>query len=106
MITKYNSVPDALFMNRLHGLINDIYKILPMYEEQCDTRTQYIEGLLRELTGMEELIIQIQFDRRFHSLLNILEYLHANTYDITVCKKEVFHAINLIKALEEQYTKG
>lgn len=105
MITRYNDIPDTLFENRLNGLVNDLYKILPMCEDECPTRLVYIESLLRELTGMTELIQTIHYDRRFHSLLNILEFLCTQQYDVTICKQEVFKAINLVHAIENRYVR-
>lgn len=41
--------------NYLIKLHKRVFKILPMYEESCDTLNDYIDGLTRELLGNSKL---------------------------------------------------
>ena len=89
---------------KISELINQFYKILPMKEDGSDTIQVYIDGLLREMLGLKELMEAWENDGRYLSLLAILQY-HADHPDcpVSTVKSDVFKAIYIIKQLQRKY---
>lgn len=102
---NYEVFDDKFFMNYLNFLINRVYKILPISEEEPDTLKEYLESLVIELSGSKELINKIKYDANFISLLGILKYLTDNKCSHKVIKREVFKCISIIQGLQEKYKK-
>lgn len=102
---KYGELPKKSLEEYSKYLINKVYKILPMKEENCQTLTQYLEGLQVELIGNSELVTLLSNEPKFISLLNIIQYLISQDYDNKMCKREVFKAINLIENISQKYFK-
>ena len=90
----------------LEGLINDVFKILPLYEEESFTLPQYIDSLIYELQGFQELFDQIGTSPEFVSMISILERVAEDSIafgqDKAIIKREVFKAISLIKKIQEK----
>ena len=100
--TKYNTIPNELFDNYLHSLINRIYKILPLKEENSKTVSRYIESLLSEMTGSTDVILFLKSDEQYLSIINTLEYI-CFSKDIALCKREIFKCIHIVENLIEKY---
>lgn len=100
--TKYNPIPNELCENYFNILINRLYKILPLKEEDSPTVTTYIESLLSEMTGGHKVILILENDGRFLSIINSLEYVRScdNT---SICKREIFKCIRIVETLKKEY---
>lgn len=83
----------------LRNLINKVYKILPMKEEQCGTYNSYLQSLENELIGCYELWDVLADAPQFLAVMSIVKFLDVEDYDVVVCKREVFKAIHLIEDL-------
>jgi hypothetical protein len=103
MKIRYGQIPNETFCNYLGFLIDKVYKILPMKEQNNITLHEYLESLQRELIGNIDLIIKLKEDRNFLSLMSKIQYLIDNEYDNTICKKEVFSCINIIEKIIKKY---
>lgn len=92
----------------MRSLVNRFFKILPIKEsgneygeESLDT---YIRSLQVELLGCKELIVVINEDPSFLSLINILQYLIDNPdCSVRTVKREVFRAISICNKLKAKY---
>lgn len=106
MMTIYNvEMSREVMKKRVNELINQFYKILPLRENESATLSQYTGGLLREMLGMKQLLVEWHDDSQYASLLGILQYISDNpTCDVSVVKSDVFKAINIIKRLQKKYT--
>ena len=91
-----NTIPEEAVNNYLKALINKVYKILPMTEENSETLQCYLTGLRHELVGCYQLHFELVDEPRFLTVVNIVKYLETNDYDTATCKREVFKAIRLI----------
>lgn len=86
--------------------VNNIYKILPLYEEKNTTLESYISSLLFELYGLEECIDYNLSE--FVTLVAVISKLkdeslkENNKY---VIKREVFKAIEISKSLSTKVVK-
>jgi hypothetical protein len=102
MITK------KLTKSYLKTLVDRVFKILPMYEEKNETLFTYIQSLLYELGGFQELVDGIEKQSDFVSLLATLEALSTDSVffdaEASHMKRETFKCINLIKRIEEKTT--
>lgn len=97
--TQYNPIPCKLHRNYLNNLINRVFKILPMKEEKSDTLDTYISALLQELTGNRDLILYLENDSRYETILSNLQSLQN---DEVSYRATVFNTISIIKQLAEE----
>lgn len=104
MMTKYGiDVSNAMFDNKLDALVNQFFKILPIKESGEPSLQPYMEGLLREMLGMQELIRALEHDAQYMSLLSILQYMVSHDCDVASTKSDVFKAIGIIKKLKTKF---
>lgn len=98
--------PYKALISYLQNLINKVYKILPMKEEECETLTSYLLSLENELIGCYELWDILCDNSQFLSVINIIKFLSVEDYDTSTCKREVFKAIHLIESVSKDIEKG
>lgn len=104
MITSKNiEISDKVVYRYLKGLIGQFYKILPIKESGEPSLVKYMESLQRELIGCKGLIIALNYDELYLSLLSILQYLVENDCGVDVVRCEIFKAINICKKLQRKY---
>lgn len=98
-------LPYRALKSYLRNLINKVYKILPMREEQCETLTSYLLSLENELIGCYKLWDILNDNSQFVAVIHIVKYLSSEEYDISTCKREVFKAIHLIERINKDIVK-
>lgn len=103
MTNKSIELPDKVVQKYLKSLIGQFYKILPIKESGEPSLGKYMDSLQREMIGCQHLIVALDHDELYLSLLAILQYLVENECDTTVVKCEVFKAINICKKLQKKY---
>lgn len=96
------TIPNEAFKCYLKALINKVYKILPMYEEENKNLRSYLQSLEREMSGCYQIYKSVCDDAQFLSLIAIVRYLHTEDYTQQVCKQEVFKAIRIIEDIVER----
>lgn len=93
----------------LNTVVNSVFKILPLYEEQNVGVQTYIESLLFELYGLEDAIL-IEHSYEYISLLSTLESVKKEVAKQdsrkSVIKREVFKCINIIKNMVGKLEEG
>lgn len=105
MMTIRNiELPDKVVQKYLKALIGQFYKILPIKESGEPSLDKYMQSLQREMLGCQNLIIALNNDELFLSLLAVLQYLIENDCDTSTVKCEVFKAINICKKLQKKYS--
>ena len=84
-------------------LVNNIYKILPLFEEKNIGFYDYVDSLIIEISGVEQYI-DIE-DTNIISLIGVLKTISCIDYEIetnhAIVKREVFKAIKLSKSISE-----
>ena len=104
MMTIRNiELPDKVVQKYLKALIGQFYKILPIKESGEPSLDRYMQSLQREMLGCQNLILALNNDELFLSLLAVLQYLIENDCDTSTVKCEVFKAINICKKLQKKY---
>lgn len=95
MIENSNRLPIYL-----SSTVNNVFKILPLYEEDNVGIETYIESLLFELYGLDK-VIDLKHSFEYLSLLSTLESVRLevakNDSKKSIIKREVFKSINIIK---------
>ena len=87
-------------------LVNQLFKILPMRENNEETRGTYMESLIRELTGFQGLFDAVRNDPGLTQILAILEYLAENpNCAVPTVRQEVFRAISICNKLKVRYAE-
>lgn len=95
-MTKYNFNIDSNLINtNINRLTNQIWKLIPMWENHEDWRNQ-LETVLIELTGLNELF---NSNGQYLILLSKLEGLKVYAIDFLIYRKTVFEAITLLRGL-------
>ena len=93
----------------LNTVVNSVFKILPLYEEQNVGVNKYIESLLFELYGLEKSV-SIEHSYEYISLLSTLESVKSeigkSESKKSVVKREVFKCINIIKNMVGKLEEG
>ena len=100
------SLDENLIAKYFNTLVNKIFKILPIIENQEESISVYMESLGVELTGFQSLLPSVGEDPSYLSLLSIYKWLTENIDDsdekYKVIRREVFHAISLCKKMHKQ----
>lgn len=96
---------DAAFVsNYFRYLVNQIFKILPMREENEASLNIYIESLMTELLGEKAFVESLNNDARLVQLLGILQYLTDNPdCSVKKTKREVFKAITICNKISDGF---
>lgn len=93
----------------LNSIVNSVFKILPLYEEQNVGVEIYVESLLFELYGLKEAV-EIQHSYEYISLLSTLESVKIEMMKEnskkSVVKREIFKCINIIKNMVGKLEEG
>lgn len=88
----------------MRGLVDRFFKILPLWEDNEESLSEYLDSLLLELEGFNGLMYALHDDRDFVTLLAILRYFidypETNTHTV---KREVFRAISICNKLRARY---
>lgn len=93
----------------LNSVVNSVFKILPLYEEQNVGVQTYIESLLFELYGLEDAV-SMEHSYEYISLLSTLESVKKEVAKEDskkpTIKREVFKCINIIKNMVGKLEEG
>lgn len=105
--TIYGDVfEDRLMENYFSTLVNNFFKILPMWENEESSLQTYIKSLQIELAGGDHLIADLRETSSYASLLFILQFFIDNPdAPIEDVRREVFKAIGLCKKLKRAYAE-
>ena len=103
MILKYNiNIKNNTISSRLQSLINQIYKLLPVRQENSDWQKP-LQTILEQLSGMQRLI-NYSNSQSFFSLLNKLEGLFTliNEDDFLCYRRTIFECLSLISSIRKE----
>lgn len=96
MVTKYNfNIPDKVLLSNVNRLTNQLWKLIPMRENEENWQTQ-LETVILEIAGLNN-IFNIQND--YLILLSKLEGLKSLEVDFNIYRKTVFECISLLRGI-------
>lgn len=76
-------------------LVNRIYKLLPLKEQNCETLLSYYDSLIFELLGVNKLL---NHNQKLVTIIGLLESL-KDEGDFKQYRKYVFQSISLTESL-------
>ena len=92
MITKYNfNIEKEVLIKTLNRLTNQVWKLIPMVENNEDWKKQ-LNTVILEIAGLNEIFLQ---DPRFLQLLAKLEGLKILQPEFATYRKTIFESISL-----------
>ena len=97
MIIKYNiEFSDTIIKKDITRIINQIYKLLPMREEQSDWQKP-LQTIIEQLAGMKRLFLGQQ-EQSFLILLCKLEGMKelTQTTDFSLYRRTIFQCLSLL----------
>lgn len=96
MNSKYNiKINDESFRNEINRLTNQVWKLIPMRENEEDWN-RHLQIVILELVGLKEII---EIDENLLALLEILEGLNTVEIEFSIFRKLVFESISLLRKL-------
>ena len=97
MMTNYgfNITTKEAFEKNLSRLTNQMWKLIPMKENEEDWKKQ-LNTVILEIAGLNEIFIE---DPRFLQLLSKLEGIKSLEPDFSLYRKTVFESIGLLRRL-------
>ena len=100
-MTKYNSdCPDVTLQKDIKRLSNQIWKLIPMRENQEDWKKQ-LDTVINEITGLDEIFLSLNFV----ILLSKLEGLKIQESDFWFFRKTIFEVLELLNLEEFRFAK-
>ncbi len=97
-LTKYDFVmPSEIFEKNVTRLTNQMWKLIPMRENEEDWEKQ-LDTVLVEIVGLNELF----FSPNFLQILAKLEGLRSEEIEFGIYRKTVFECISLLKGFCEE----
>ena len=91
----------------LKSLINhQLFKILPMKEDNNKFLNEYLDSLQIELLGAKKNFQMLESDIKYTRIINTVAFLHKNDYSVKQCKREVFKMIHLAKDIYDRLQGG
>lgn len=102
-----NQLQTEAMYNYLTVLVNRIFKILPIREQDDDSLPIYLQSLLAEVLGYGCLVCDMKNDPDFITMIAVLQYLADHTsIDVKNVRREVFKAISICNKLKSKYCAG
>lgn len=93
----------------LSTVVNSVFKILPLYEEKNIGVGTYVESLIFELDGLQD-VVSIDNSYEYISLLSTLASVKREVLNDdgkkAIIKREVFKCINIIKNMVGKLEEG
>ena len=90
----------------LTDLTRRIFKILPMREDEFNGTYMYLdvylESLSIEMAGATSTFPSLSTDSDYIAVLNTINGLMCDSYDVAQTKREVFKALNLIRRISDR----
>lgn len=89
-------MPDAILTSDINRLTNQLWKLIPMRENEEDWLA-HLDCLIVELAGLNELCLNT--DEKFLILLSKIKGLRIEDTTFQVYRKTVFECISLLREM-------
>ncbi len=89
-------IPDAILISDINRLTNQLWKLIPMRENEEDWLA-HLDYLIVELAGLNELCSNT--DEKFLILLSKIKGLRIEDTTFQVYRKTVFECISLLREM-------
>lgn len=108
MLLKYNiEIDNKDISNRLKQLINLVYKLLPMREEEDNNWQTLLSTIIEEIAGMNRLMGEKDGDILFSLLCKLEGLFTLNDKDSFFdFRRTIFECLNLMNKVKENVSNG
>ena len=97
-------IESTLLDNYFHVLVNRIFKILPMRENNEESLGTYLINLRDEMLGCQEMIPDIKTNSLYAGIMFTIQYLiDAPNCEVDDVKSKVFGAISMCNKIASSY---
>ena len=93
----FNITTFEAFKQNISRLTNQMWKLIPMRENQEDWEKQ-LDTIILEIAGLNEIFVQ---NPQFLQLLSKLEGIKAKDIQFNLYRKTVFESISLLRGLTQ-----
>ena len=105
--TTADTIDTAMVEKYFRNLVNRFFKILPMREDDEPSLNTYMCSLRDELLGCKSLIIALDNNPSFLSLISLLQHLiDAPDASVRHVRRVVFNAISICHKLDALYSES
>lgn len=95
-MTKYEfDVPDVILLSDINRLTNQLWKLIPMRENEESWRIQ-LETVILEIAGLHNIF---NLKDNYLVLLSKLEGLKITDVEFTIYRKTIFECISLLRGI-------
>lgn len=101
MNSKYGEIPDTMCYNFLSRLVDKLFKIIPLKENHSATVTTYIEDLIYELSGNNELFEVSNYNPKILDIICTLESVKDENMSHAEYRRSIFKCITITRQLKE-----
>ncbi len=106
MNSQYGWIPDKTCENYYKKLVDKLFKIIPLKEENADTVEVYIQDLIYELVGNDDVFFLSNDDSRVIDIVSILQSIKNEDMSHAEYRRAIFKCITLTNQLCEIVVSG
>lgn len=101
MMTKYDfEFPKEVIYSNIMRLTNQLWKLIPMYENQEDWRKQ-LNTVLIEIRGLNEIFMNNPLFLQLLSKLEGILVVKNSDMDFVIYRKAIFESINILQRFKD-----
>ncbi len=83
----------------LANMIGNIFKILPLYDENNIGLQSHIDSVAIQLIGAMDTFQDLRTNQKYISIINSMNFLRKNDYTKKQCKREVLRCTNILESM-------
>jgi len=99
--SKYGEINNTVCFNYLTRLVDKLFKIIPLKEIHSPTIDTYIEDLIFELCGNNEVFAETEYNPKLIDIISILESIKNEDMSHKEYRRSVFKCISITEQLKE-----
>lgn len=101
MNSKYGEIDNTACYNYLSRLVDKLFKIIPLKEVGSPTVDTYIEDLIFELSGNNEVFVETEYNPKLVDIISILEAVKNEDMNHKEYRRSIFKCITITEQLQE-----
>ena len=101
MKSKYGEINNTACYNYLSRLVDKLFKIIPLKEVHSPTIETYIEDLIFELSGNNDVFAETEYNPKLIDIISILEAIKNEDMSHKEYRRSVFKCISITEQLQE-----
>lgn len=83
----------------INYMINNIFKILPLNDEQNIGLQDHIDSVTIQLVGALETYPELKANQKYISIINTMNFLRKNEFSKRQCRREILRCTNILQKI-------